>query len=349
MSSKIYIALILITAVLGCRSDQSSTNSKSTSKSDNPNTTVEGIIVDTKSITNKINVNGNIIANEDIEIKPEIAGRLVSVNFKEGQYVNKGRLLAKLNDADLRAELKKAEVAYELAEQDESRKKQLLDIKAIAAEEYDQAATQLKSAEADIELLKAQIDKTEIRAPFSGVVGLRYISSGAFVSSGQVIAELQQNNPMKLDFSIPERYSSKVSTQTPVRFTVEGLRDTFEAKIYAIDPVIDLNNRTFRVRARVDNKNGIFKRGAFATIEIILENISDAIMVPASALVPEIRGYKVLLLKDQKVHYKLVKTGIRTDSEIEITEGLEPGDTLITSGLIQLKEGTPAILESDAQ
>ncbi len=348
MRGIIYFIATLFLTIVSCNSTDSSSSPQENQSSSGQRTSVEGLVVETQTVTNVIRVNGNIIANEDIEIKPEIAGRLTSINFEEGQYVTEGQLLAKLNDADLQAELKKAEVAYELAEQDESRKKQLLEIKAISAEEYDQAATQLKSAEADIELLKAQIDKTEIRAPFSGIVGLRFISAGTFVSAGQVIAELQQTNPMKLDFAVPERFSSLISTKTPVRFSTEGLRDTFSAKIYAIDPVIDLNNRTFRVRATVDNRKGLFKRGAFADIEITLEEIQDAIMIPASSLVPEIRGYKVLLIKEGKVSSQLVETGTRTDTEVHIIEGLEEGDTLITSGLIQLREDTPVILKKDS-
>jgi len=300
---------------------------------------VEGLIVSSQPLENKLMLNGNIMANEEVQLQPEIAGRITNIYFTEGEFVSKGKLLVKLNDADLRAQLKKAEVALELAEQDESRKRQLLDIKAVSTEEYDQSATMLKSAQADIDLIKAQIDKTEIRAPFSGIIGLRMISNGAFVSAGQNIAELQQVQPMKLDFAVPERHSSKVGLKTKVNFTVEGIRDTFDAKIFAIDPAIDLSNRSFRVRATTPNAKNVLKRGAFASVNIILEELDDAIMIPASAVVPEIRGQKTLIIRNGKVTYQLIEIGMRTDRQVHVIEGLEKGDTLITAGLIQLREG----------
>jgi len=309
-------------------------------------TPVEGMIVGSEKIQNKIYLNGNIMANEEVQLQPEISGRVTNIYFSEGQYVNAGKLLVKLNDDELRAQLKKSEVALELAEQDESRKKQLFDIKAVSSEEYDQAATMLKSAQADIELLQAQIDKTEIRAPFSGVIGLRMISSGTFVTAGQVIANLLQTNPMKLDFAVPEKYGSTISTKSKVLFQVEGLKETFEANIYAIDPTVDLNSRSFRVRATTNNSKGLLKNGAYANITIILEDIPDAVMIPASSVVPEIRGQKVLKIKDGLVNYQLVEIGMRTDKRVHIAEGLSPGDTIITSGLIQLREGMPVMLKT---
>lgn len=309
-------------------------------------TPVEGMIVTSEKIQNKIYLNGNIMANEEVQLQPEISGRVTRIYFSEGQYVNAGKLLVKLNDDELQAQLKKSEVALELAEQDENRKKQLLDIKAVSTEEYDQAATMLKSARADIELLKAQINKTEIRAPFSGVIGLRMISSGTFVTAGQVIASLLQTNPMKLDFAVPEKYGSVITNKSKVLFQVEGIRDTFEAKIYAIAPTVDLDSRSFRVRATTNNSKGILKNGAYADISVILEDIPDAVMVPASAVVPEIRGQKVLMIKEGKVSFQLVELGSRTDSRVHIEEGLSAGDTIITAGLIQLREGMPVMLKS---
>jgi len=309
-------------------------------------TLVEGMIVGTEPLENKLILSGNIMANEEVQLQPEISGRVTDIFFTEGEFVSQGKLLVKLNDADLRAQLKKAEVALELAEQDESRKRQLLDIKAVSTEEYDQSATMLKSAQAEIELIKAQIDKTEIRAPFSGVIGLRMISKGAFVNAGQNIAELQQVQPMKLDFAVPERHSSKINLQSRVSFTVEGMRDTFQAKVYAIDPAIDLSNRSFRVRATTQNAKGVLKRGAFATIAVILEEIEEAIMIPASAIVPEIRGQKVLLIRNGKIAYQLIELGSRTDRQVHVTEGLSVGDTLITAGLIQLREGMSVALKN---
>jgi membrane fusion protein, multidrug efflux system len=312
-------------------------------------TSVQGMVVSKENITNQIIITGNLMANEEIQVQPEISGRITDIYFSEGQYVNSGKLLVKLNDADLQAQLKKAEINLELAKQDESRKNQLLVIKAVSQEEYDQAATALKSAQADIELIKAQIDKTEIKAPFNGTVGLRMVSPGTFVSSGQVLTSFQQTNPMKIEFQVPEKYASTISTRSKVKYTVEGLRDTFFANIYAIDPAIDLATRSFRVRGTSPNSQGKLKPGAFANVTLVLENIENAVMVPASALIPEIRGHKILVIENGKVASRLVEIGIRTDRRVLVEKGLIPGDTLITAGLLQLREGTPVVLASNTE
>lgn len=341
------VGMLIIGGLLfgACQNDEQPVSGKGNGLQKGP-TPVEGMVLTTEMIQNKIYLNGNIMANEEVQLQPEIAGRITKIYFSEGQYVNAGKLLVKLNDDELKAQLKKSEVALELAEQDENRKRQLLDIKAISAEEYDLAATMLKSARADVELLQAQIDKTEIRAPFSGIIGLRMISSGTFVTAGQVIANLLQTNPMKLDFAVPEKYGSTIRTNSEVLFQVEGIRDTFEAKIYAIDPTVDLNTRSFRVRATTNNSKGKLKNGAYAEITVILEDIPNAVMIPASAVVPEIRGQKVLMIREGKVSYQLVELGARTDKRVYIEEGLSAGDTIITSGLIQLREGMPVVLKS---
>jgi membrane fusion protein (multidrug efflux system) len=345
MYPKILLAVFSFSIlILGCGSKDNSQNTAKPNGQPGP-TTVQGEIIATQDIANQITLNGNLLPNEEVQLQPEISGRVTQIYFNEGQFVPAGKLLVKLNDADLQAQKKKAEVALELAQQDESRKKQLLAIKAIAVEEYDQAATLLKSAKADIELLQAQIDKTEIKAPFSGIIGLRQISAGTFVNAGQVIAELQQINPMKLDFAVPEKYVAVLKVNSKVNFTVEGIRNEFSANIYAIDPSIDLSSRSFRVRATTLNPNNVLKRGAFANIALTLEQLQDAVMVPASAIIPEIRGQKVLLIKEGKVTSQLVEVGMRTDRQVHVIEGLTPGDTLITAGLLQLREGTPVVLK----
>ena len=345
MYSKILSAVCCFSIlIMACGSKDSSGNAPKTNGPAGP-TTVQGEIIYTQETQNQISLNGNLLPNEEVQLQPEISGRVTNIYFNEGQFVQAGKLLVKLNDADLQAQKKKAEVALELAQQDESRKKQLLAIKAIAVEEYDQAVTLLKSAQADIELLQAQIEKTEIKAPFSGIIGIRQISAGTFVNAGQVIAELQQINPMKLDFAVPEKYVAVLKVNSKVNFTVEGIRNEFTANIYAIDPSIDLSSRSFRVRATTANPNNLLKRGAFANISLTLEQLKDAVMIPASAVIPEIRGQKVLLIKEGKVTSQLIELGMRTDSHVHVLEGLSPGDTLITAGLLQLREGTPVVLK----
>lgn len=349
---RIYRLILFMTVavlMISCGSKTKNTSNARPGNTSNGPTSVQGIVIGEENITNAITITGNLMANEEIQIQPEISGRVTGLYFNEGQYVSRGKLLVKLNDADLQAQLKKAQVAQELTEQDESRKKQLLAIKAISQEEYDQSATALKSAQADIELIRAQIAKTEIRAPFNGIVGLRLISSGTFVSAGQEIVTLQQINPMKIEFQVPEKYSTTINTKSKVRYTVEGLRDTFTANIYAIDPAIDLSTRSFKVRGNTPNKENKLKPGSFANVSLVLENIKNAVLIPASSVIPEIRGHKVLIIRNGKVAPQLVDIGVRTESRVLIESGLQAGDTLITAGLMQLKEGTPVILASNTE
>lgn len=333
--------VLLLTAACGKKEAKSPV----TNQTPQGPTLVEGIVLQPSQIQNKIEVTGNLLPFEEVTLRPEASGRIVQLNFKEGEQVAKGKLLFKINDADLRAQLLKANVSLDLAKQDEQRKKELLGLKALPQEDYDRALTEVKRAEADVELLKAQIEKTEIRAPFAGVIGLRNISEGSFVSPGMDLVALIQADPIKLEFSVPEKYSKVISMQSSVSFTIDGLRDTFNARIYAIDPQIDTGNRTFKVRGTCPNPRGILKKGSFAYVSVRLENIPQAIMVPASAVVPEIRGQKLLTIKEGIVTSQLVQTGVRTEDQVQIIEGVRQGDTVITSGLLQLKEGMAVTLK----
>lgn len=307
---------------------------------------VEGFVAKMESLENIISITGNILPYEEVVLLPEIQGRIIRINFEEGRTVQKGQLLVKLNDAELQAGMSKARVNLELANVDNRRKSELLKIKAIPQEEYDLSQTEVLRVEADIALLKAQIDKTEIRAPFSGIIGLRDVSLGSFVQPGQAIATLSQTQPMKIEFSVPEKYNSIIKPNSTLQFTVEGLRDTFNAKTYAVDSEINVNSRTFKIRATAANPAGKLKKGAFANVNFMIDKVENAIMVPTQALVPEIRGQKVLKLKGGKVNFELVETGIRTAEKVQIISGVNEGDTIVTSGLLQLREGMEAVLKA---
>ena len=302
---------------------------------------VEAFYVHPDTIENKIYTTGTLIANEDVELSTETAGIIQDIYLEEGKAVNKGDLLIKINDSDLQAQFRRAEFRLNLAEDRESRQKQLLDKGGISQEEYDATLNEVNVLRAEVALIEAQIAKTEVRAPFSGQLGLKYVSDGSYISPNSQIATLQDIDPIKIDFSIPERYASLVTVGSKVLFTVQGIEKQMVATVYAKEPKIDSDTRTLQVRARSNNKDGNLLPGAFANLELTLSTIDDAIMVPTISLVPELEGQKVYLVKNGVVQPSSVQTGLRTDLKVQITEGVQPGDTVLTTGLLQVRPGIP--------
>lgn len=301
---------------------------------------VTGYVTSLQSLDNKIQATGSILANEEVQLQSETAGKIVGLYLKEGTKVKKGDLLVKINDADLQAQLKKAESAVKLNEENEYREKKLLDIKGISQSEYDAAVNLVNAAKADVELVKAQIAKTEIKAPFDGTIGLKNVSEGSYISNATIVANLEELDPVKIDFSIPEKYMNQVHVGDEIIFKVAGSTQQYIGSIYAIEPRIDIASRTLQIRARAANKDNSLLSGAFASIELVLQHLENVIMVPTQAIVPGLKNQKVFVARDGKAQSQLVETGIRNDVNIEITKGLQAGDTVITTGMMQLRNGT---------
>lgn len=304
-----------------------------------PPAIVDVLVVKPEPLNRKINITGSIIANEEIELRSEATGKVTGIFFSEGSNVSKGQLLVKINDSDLQAQLKKLVLQDTLLSRDEFRKKELLKMNAISVEEYDNTLTQLQSVRAEINFVLAQIEKTEVRAPFNGAVGLRNISEGGFVNPTFLIATMQQVNPVKIEFSVPERYRYFLKSGTEIQFTVTSSEEMFIGTVYAVESKIDPITRTVKVRAKSNNDKGILVPGAFAKVELILEKVNDAIVVPAQAVVPEMKGQKVFLIKDGKAKSTPVELGIRSEANTEILNGINAGDTLAITGLLQLRDG----------
>jgi len=222
----------------------------------------------------------------------------------------------------------------------------LLDRDAISRESYDQVATELQSIEADIMLIEARIAETELRAPFAGTVGLRMISEGAFATTQTNIVRLVKTRPLKIEFSIPERYSGEITPGFPLTFVVDGFPQPFEAKVYAIAPKIDINTRTIVVRALYPNTREELKPGRFASVRARLSEIENAVSIPTEALIAEMSGEKVFIYENGKAKEVKVSTGLRTESHIQIRTGLNFGDTLLTTAILQLREGLPVQLDT---
>jgi membrane fusion protein, multidrug efflux system len=300
---------------------------------------VEVLVVQSQYLENRAFATGTLMANEEVELRSEISGRLVGVFFEEGRAVRKGDLLMRVNDRDLKAQYTRKELEEKLAADEEHRKRQLFDIKGISQEEYDRTLNTLKLIQAEKEEIGAQLAKTEILAPFSGVVGLRYVSEGGYVSPNMLAATIQEINPMKVEFSVPEKYAPLVRSGQKIKVQVGGNEIAHEGVVYAVESKIDLGTRTIKARAKTPNSNKELVPGAFARVEITLEQIPDAIVIPAAAIIPEMSGDKVLVCRDGKAASVRVTTGIRTDRNIQIVSGLAPSDTLILTGLLQLTDG----------
>lgn len=304
-----------------------------------PAVSVEAIVVQPRVLDRKINVTGSILANEEVELRSEVAGKVSGIYFSEGSRVTKGQLLVKIVDNDLQAQLKKLALQDTLLSQDEFRKRKLLEINAISQEEYDNTLTQLQTIRADKGYLITQIEKTEIRAPFDGVIGLRNISLGSFVNTTLLIASMQQINPVKIEFSVPERYRSYINNGTEIQFTVTGSDEIFKGTVYAVESKIDPVTRTLKIRAKSDNSRNKLVPGAFAKVELILEKVKDALVVPAQSVVPALSGQNVFVIKQGKAKSVPVELGTRLEAETEILSGINSGDTIAFTGLLQLRDG----------
>ena len=302
-------------------------------------TPVKSYIVQPQALNDRVITSGTVLANEQVELRSEVSGKITRIDFEEGTQVSRGQLLVKINDSELQAQLRKVDQQLELAEKREFRQRQLLERQAVSQEVYDQTLNELNNLKAEVELLDARIDKTEIRSPFDGVIGLRYVSAGDYISPSSRITAIQDIDPVKIDFSIPERYARAVSTGDEIQFTAESLMDTYTGQVYAIEPEIDLETRTLQLRAIASNTNAEILPGAFVEIELILDAIPNALMVPTEALVPEIQGQKVFLVKNGKATPVQVETGIRTEDKIQITQGIQPMDTVVTSGILSIRPG----------
>ncbi|MFA6819803.1 MAG: efflux RND transporter periplasmic adaptor subunit [Bacteroidaceae bacterium] len=302
---------------------------------------VDGFIVSPTYLSSSITVTGSLLAFNEVELRNEVAGRIVMVNLPEGKIVKKNTLLVKLYDADLQAALLKLKLQLDIQKRIYQRQTQLLKVKGISQNDYDQTLLQINSLKADIAEEKALIRKTEVRAPFDGTIGLRQISVGAFVSASTLLATIRTNQSIKLDFYVPEKYSTIIKNGMKVSFTMAGGNTNYSASVIATEHNIENSTRNLKVRAMVKNSSQVLVPGAFANVSLNLGSKTNALMIPSQAIIPEDENKSVIVARDGKAHFVNIKTGIRKSSMVEVTEGLTPGDTIITSGILFLKEGGP--------
>jgi len=297
-------------------------------------------VVSGTDFSNGIEAVGTLLANEEVDIVSEISGKVIGVFFEEGKTLSKNQLLVKVEDADLQAQLKRSEYQLKLLSERLERQKVLLGKDAVSREEFDQVQTDYNILLADIELLKTNIAKTEIRAPFGGTIGFRNVSIGSYLQPNTLISRLSDQHSLKVEFSIPERYASTALVGKKIFFKTEISDKKYDAEVYAVDAKVDITTRTVTVRGRYNNAKSELKSGMFVRLTLVTERASNVILIPTEAIVPEMDGKKVWVVSDGKAQSRTVETGFRSNDNIEILSGLQTGDTVMVTGLMQVKSGS---------
>lgn len=335
------VAFLIYNKFFSKRAKQTSAATAGKGKRKSGPVSVNIMIVKDTTVRNQIDITGTIDANERVNLISQTAGNITGIYFNEGTKVQKGQLLVKVYNQDLQASLQQYQAQMVLARDINNRNKILLEKEAVSKEEYETSLSSLNSLKAQADVVRAQISRTEIRAPFSGVIGLRNVSPGGYLSPATSIATLVNIDPAKVTFSVPERYLPIIGKGSKVTFTVESSQDNFNATVYAIEPALDANSRTITVRAKAPNPKNILTAGAFAKINLTLDQIPKTIMVPTECVIPDLKSSKVYVYKNGIAVAKDVKTDLRTDTKIQIIDGLKAGDSVVVSGLIQIRPKSP--------
>lgn len=307
---------------------------------------VNGKVIKPESMTDELTVTGTLLPDEEVDLSFETSGKIVEINFMEGSSVKKGQILAKVNDRQLQAELQRLQAQVKLAEDRVYRQQALLKRDAVSQEAYEQVRTDLATLNAEINIVKEEIALTELKAPFDGVIGLRQVSVGTYASPTTIVAKLTKTSPLKVEFSVPERYAGDMKRGLNLDFYMEDRLKVYKAKVYAVESTIDQELHQLKVRAIYPNHDNALLPGRYASINLKKAEINDAIAIPAEAIVPEMGKDKVYLFKNGLAQPVEITTGLRTDAEVQVVRGLQVGDTIITSGTLQLRTGLPVKLDN---
>lgn len=318
---------------------KSSDKEKSKDSKEKSQKKVDAFVAKPSLLINEISATGSLLPFDEVELKNEVAGRIVSINLPEGKPVKQGTLLVKLFDDDLQADMKKLQSQLALQQQIANRQSELLKVNGISQNDYDQTILQLNTLKADIEVEKTLIRKTEVLAPFDGVIGLRNVSVGAIVTPSTLLTTIRTANKLKLDFFVPEKYGSEIQPGMTVKFTMYNQDNQYDATVFATEESIDNATRNLKVRALVKNQSRELIPGSFTNVLLRLSENKNALLIPTQAIIPQEDEKNVIVARNGKAHFTSVKTGIRKASNIEITEGIQAGDTIITTGLLFITEG----------
>lgn len=307
--------------------------------------TVSATVLEPQVLNNLFRITGILLPDEEVNLIFETSGRITDIFFEEGAPVRKGELLAKVNDAPLQAELKKLEAQLPLAEDRVFRQQTLLERDAISQETYQSITTQLETLKADIELVKSRIQQTELRAPFDGVIGLRLVSEGAYASPQVVVSTLTKISPLKIEFSLTQNFVNEIRPGTEIAFTVENDLQEYRATVYAVESRLDVQTLSLFARARYPNTDGRIKPGQSASVRISLDQIENAIVIPSISSVKEMGRDIAYVYEDGYAREVEIVTGMRTSASVEVISGLSIGDTLLTTGVMQLRTGMPVVID----
>jgi membrane fusion protein (multidrug efflux system) len=357
MSKKTRIALIVIIVfiIAGMAFYPSIKNALTSGNEKNENATTQGkgnkalnvnaIVIKHDNLNDEFKTKGILIPDEEVDLSFETSGKITNIYFKEGTTVRKGQLLAKVNDKPLQAELKKLQAQLPLAEERVFRQKSLLAKDAVSQEAYESVTTELDKLKADVELAKARIAQTELRAPFDGVIGLRLVSEGTYASPTIIISKLTRITPIKIEFSVNERQVNDIQSGTPLTFTIDNDLNTYQATVYAVESKLDETTLSLKARARYANPGGKIKPGRSANIEIKLREIKNTIVIPGLSTVAEMGRDIAYIYKGGKAQQVVLKKGMRTASSVQVLDGLQVGDTLLVTGVMQLRDGMPVTID----
>ena len=307
---------------------------------------INAIVMNYQALIDNTRSLADILPDEEVDLSFETSGKITNIYFKEGTHVEKGELLAKINDRPLQAQLLKLEAQIPLAEARVERQGTLLERDAVSKEAFETVDTELEKLLADIELVKANIAQTELRAPFEGIVGLRNVSEGAYTSPSTTITKLTKIKPIKIEFPIPEQYSEDIVPGTHIIFRLTGSLEDYHAQVYAVESKVDINTRGLRARATYPNTNEFIKPGRYASVELTKNEIKDALAVPSESIIQEMGRSIVYLYKSGKANPVEIIPGLRTSSHVQVVQGLNVGDTVIISGVMQLRTGLSVTIDN---
>ncbi|NVO20928.1 MAG: efflux RND transporter periplasmic adaptor subunit [Bacteroidetes bacterium] len=317
--------LIMLSLLISCKSKNKDQASK-----EKPPALVEVMVAGDQDFSSRLEVNGSVLSYELVELHPEISGRITYLNIPDGATVTEGSILAKINDADMQAQKEQLQIQLELAKKTESRLRNLLKVNGVNQADYDAALSQVNTLQANIKVLDAQLDKTVIRAPFTGQLGLREVSPGAYVTPQTLIATLQQSNKVKIDFTVPETFNNLVKKGNKVHVETADVDTKILATIVAVEPQVNSTTRNIKVRAVPAGGNLL--PGSF--VKILLDQNRKVIVVPTNAIIPDAFQNQVVLVKNNKAVFTNVETGSRNENMVELTGGIQQGDSIVISGML---------------
>lgn len=335
---KIYISVLLVSVLLACKGKKEEKTSGG--KPGGSPALVDVLIAAPEVLSNTLEANGTVVAQEWVELRPEVQGRLTFLQVPEGTVVNQGTVIARINDADLQAQINKTKVQLDLAQKTEARIAKLIAVGGINQADYDAALNQVNSLKADLVYTQSLIDKTVLKAPFTGLLGLRQVSPGAFVSPQTVIATLQQVDKMKVDFTVPEKYARLIRKGAEVQVQTDlSSADRHRAVITATEPQINSVSRNLRVRAVLQGARP--NPGSFVKVYLTRRQDQPSILVPTNSIIPDDKSKQVVLIKDGKAMFTNVTTGIRTEDMVEVLSGVKKGDSVVVSGVLFCRPKSP--------